>query len=467
LKYTSPNKIVNLSEKAENAMQTRNGQCLIMIFCIFVLSFTASCKDESKKVAEKSKEFATHLSAPPAKSSKIKSSPVPQIYVDSTKSMKGFVGSKNNMFKPFMEGLINELPEGITYKFGSPKDDQKTEDISKLRQKISFNWEMFKPDFYDRYQNPDEVLIQNINPDEFFVYVTDGVCSGIKEGVPSVVPAVYEWIKKGNFFGILMLKSDFSGILYSEIKRSWYKRENNNVRWVPIEEANNPTPINISARPFYAFVFSPTSQEFKKLLKGLQPKFPDMKVISFSDDAVNYEIKDTKEQQYKPEFKTDAPFWQMFGVDIFSGKSPELTYEIAYQFDTTSPIKALELTYEAEYYLWKNQFAKPPSALPNGFKCEIETAKTKQQSQSSLLKLKLVRDQTTHYGFYRIKIKIEGGIVRDDITEAFSTNDDSDLANGGKTYKFSHLISALTKMFIQDRLANKTILEFYLTVAHK
>ena len=437
-------------------------------------------------VAQKSKTFAKDLhtqsypqknTGPPDPTAD-QSSGKARIYVDGSLSMKGYVTGNSEArtkYDHFIDKLANALPGANIFKFGSRGTDPRL-----IVTTASFDRSSHGPEFYNFDFNPDDLLIRQINSEEkppLSIILTDGVHSDPPaQGTYPVVDAIQQSLEKGSTIGILSLKSSFNGPFYSELRRGWL-----------------PGNVKVSARPFYAFVVSPTTKEFDELCEKLKRDFPELQVILFSDDAVKYETHPSR-NSISPFATTDLSppqaYWHMFGSNIFgSSSSAFVFYELTYRFDQRYPLKELSFNANSNYYSWDGKdFRGNRTTPPSGFFCDVQpgqivstvgpsaspsetsspslSARQAPTRQVTVVRLNLVKDTRTEYGFYQISIDTWPRFLRDDIAE-LSTEDDSDVKNADKTYKLSDLLMALSDVHIKNNLRNKISPAIYLTVANK
>lgn len=429
---------------------------------LFSLALACSSADQ---VSEKSKRLAHDLSQRPADAgeapaSSPSSSARPRVYIDASLSMSGYVlgtpGGRTT-FETFLDKLPEYMPGCEAYKFGQGGEQE-------LLSPASFDMRLHSPGFYDLIYNPNDALIRQIDSDPqppLSVILTDGVQSDSPgQGNPPVVDAISEWMNKGRTFGLIVLRSDFSGPLYSERLRTW------------IRDGRRLTRFNIPARPFYAFAFSPTSHEFDELLGKIKRDFPEASAVVFRDDSATCQIS-AGEKARQPYGRSDPGrsgfLWQRFNSDLFSGSATpaELRYEVSCRFRPDYSLGELSLTADAGCHAWRgNDFDRAPARPPDGFTCELDAGDARDSSQSAPLRVAVTRDGRSEFSFYRIKVNAAVRYLRDDIRE-LNTEDDGDPQNGQKTYKLSSLIIALTEAHLKTRLAGRVSPALYLTIGNR
>jgi hypothetical protein len=440
----------------------RRRQLYALVGSLLLCFFVVACDGQ---VSEKSKNLARNLErkqpqaqgSPPGKSPGTTS---PRIYLDASLSMSGYVtGSpvRHTTFDLIIDRLADYLPGCSVFKYGQGFNQE-------LLSPANFDRSLHSPSFYNLTYNPNDVLVRQLSSDEqpaLTVILTDGVQSDVPgQGNPPVVEAVQEWMEKGHTFGILMLRSEFSGPFYTELKRDW------------IRNGRRMARVNATARPFYAFVFSPTLHEFKELKEKFLRDFPGTMTILFTDEAIKCEVAATP--QTRQPFASSNPakeriLWHRFSADIFDKKSSaaELGYEVNCRIDPDYPVKELSFTSDANCYLWKDKnFAESSVPTPEGFGLVVQNRAPTQTSQGAIVKMSLTKDLRSDFSLYQIKLQAAIRSLRDDIVD-LNTEDDSDSSNTEKTYKLSSLIMALTDIHMKRRLPDKLSPRLYLTIANK
>lgn len=452
----------------------------ISLVCLML--FAASCGEHSK-AAVASCDLAeqvtqSSLTAGPARPS---TADERRVYLDASASMAGFVNqSSYSTFDYFIEEIGNALPGCHLYKYGQGGQQSLKSEGDLLRQ-ISFGRELHNSSFYNLIYNPDDLLIEKLAIEEqpaFSVLITDGVYSeSLGKTSPPVVDAIKKWLQKGRTLGVLILKSSFKGALYSERKRAMLK------------------PVSISARPFYAFVFSPTEQEFRDLQEKLQGRFPDMQTIMFSGNALSCAINFAEDQDwiYSSVQPPDASYyWQMFSSGIVEQDSSGIArYNFKARFSPEYPVEEFKLNVATDYYRWEQgQFTKIDNGLPSGFEVKAKsilenTEPELKQTQNiiasetndvgslmpedgspdspSNLVVRLPRDMSSDYSLYHLSLNLSVKSLRKSILD-LSTRDDSVPENASKTFRFFELITALTDVHLKAQLAAKTSQSLFVTV---
>jgi hypothetical protein len=242
--------------------------------------------------------------------------------------------------------------------------------------------------------------------------------------------------------------------------------------------------LSVKSRPFYAFVFSPTDKELKDLQEKLQRRFPLMKAIRFSDEAVtcvpviNERLKGTYSYRKPP---VEPYHWQMFDAEIFALHNPaSIGYSIKCSVGADYPVSEFNFTIATEYYRWqKGKFQKAEST-PSGFKSDppanLKALTVESQGQSSSppspltpiqsdFVVYLPKDSGGDYGFYSFKLTAATKELREDLRK-LSTRDDREPGEAGKTYRFMELVSAIADVHFKGNLASKTSAEIFVTLAN-
>jgi len=385
-----------------------------------------------------------------------------RVYLDASASMSGFVNPRSHStFDDFIDEIGNALPGCQLYRYGQ-SSEAPPRNVSELTSRAGFSLELHRPSFYNLRYNPDDRLIDDLATEDkavLSVLITDGVYSEVGGGTPPpVVGAIQKWMERGRAFGILVLRSRFSGPFYSERAR----------RMMPA--------FSVEARPFYAFVFSPTEQAFRGLQEKLQQRFPDLRTVLFSDNAVTCTLiaPERVKGLYSHAKPPEAPYyWSMFDSRLFEQKDPTwLDYGIKYQPAPDYSATEFKGNIEPLYYRWiGGHFEK--TTEPAAFRCEIKTPDGNQKAESSpsstppdfVIHTLFPRDSTCDFSFYHLNLSTSFRSLRPDIRD-LSTRDDSIRVNANKTFRFFELVNALTDVHFKTRLAPKISPALFVTVAN-
>ena len=467
------------------------------LFLVLLLIQSSIACAEKKRVAQESRDLAAtitrSLPTPTRAPNATNSTDEKRVYLDASLSMKGFVNiTKRTTFDELLDAIGDAMPGCQLFKYGQRRTEQ-PEDDSNIVQRVDFGLELHRPEFYDLSYNPDDQLIDSLTRDDkpaFSVLVSDGVYSEARGATsPPVVQAIQNWMQRGRSVGILVFKSSFSGPFYSEHKRAFL-----------------PT-ISVEARPFYAFVFSPTENDFWELREKLRKRFPDMGSILFSDNSVSCipVLNEHMKGMYSIRKPPEVPYyWQMFDLGLFA---QEHTISIGYGMkcflSPEYPASEFKLDTTSEYYRWESShFKKVESGPPLEFliqassdkesaeggkekqgvasaspvpqpsdarNSELEDDKKNKKVSSSTrpdLILTIPKDPTSDYSFYRIRLTPSPKFIRQDIQD-LSTRDDGERTNANKTFRFYELINALTDIHFKNRLMDKTYPPLFITVTNR
>lgn len=238
-----------------------------------------------------------------------------------------------------------------------------------------------------------------------------------------------------------------------------------------------PRPVEVEARPFYAFVFSPTLRGVRELQERLQARFREMSAIVLSADALGADV----DSQYRPR-ETYLPvkppakgfYWQMFNEKLFSQREPPtLVYTVRPKLAADYPVGAVKVDADADYYRWERSgFGRIDGGAPAGFKVTVEPAQPAPQAQADgagdgaadvRLTVSLQPDRSSDFSFYHLKLSLSPKELRPDIL-ALSTRDDRNPNDADKTYRFYEFIYALTNMHFKTQLAPRASKSFFVTV---
>jgi len=378
--------------------------------------------------------------------------------------MKGFVNPKNHsMFDEFIDELGDALPGCRLYKYGQT-GDRAPEKSADLVTQVGFGLELHDPNFYSLRYNPDDRLIHTLtseNRTTLSILITDGVYSEPTGSTsPPVVNAIQKWLESGGVLGIFALKSAFDGPFYSERGRQVLPR------------------LSVKARPFYAFVFSPTGKAVIDLKEKLQRRFPAIKPIIFSSEAItcvpglNERMKSSYSYKKPPE---TTYHWQMFDSEIFSQHNPAAVgLNIRCTLDPAYPVSELNFTLITEYYRWQKGKFQIVDASPSGFRYELspkpvpenhgsnQVTPATSSTQAELI-VYLPKDSGADFGFYYFKLAAVPRELHEDLRE-FSTRDDREPNEAGKTFRFRELISAIAEVHFKASLASRASPTIFITV---
>ena len=427
----------------------KRGKSLLFILSFLVLAPDACLEHGASTVVRQSKIFAAHLDSLATHKAGTTANPLEapegRIYLDASISMQGYVvPDTNTAYKQFINGLGYALHSPRVIKFGQPHGVRQ-EDYEKLTQQVDLDKTLFSPSFYNLEYNPSHVLVQHLNTEHrpaLSVLITDGVHSDQREREHHLtVEAILHWLEQGGTFGILALKARFSTReFYSERLRAMV-----------------PWGGTVAARPVYAFVFSPTTQDFNDLEAELRRRFPSLQTLWFSDEAIRSTVSTPLQQGAKCLDWTIPPrapyYWHM------CTPAGALTYTIEHSIAASYPVRRVALKGHATYYRWDRDHehfeASPTSPSSSHYRCTVNT-----NQGTTQIALQIANRED--YGFYRIQLKASVGLLREEVL-ALSTDDDSKPAELHKTYKFQVLINALADGHLNTRLARTALPRLYLT----
>jgi len=432
-----------------------------LLVLIVLMLFCSGCREKAT-VAQASRELAARITQSiPQQSPGTNIIPIEdrRIYLDASLSMKGFVNPRDHStFDQLIDELGDALPGCRLYKYGQ-SGPQAPENPAELVTQVGFGLELHNPSFYNLRYNPDDRLIDTLtseNRTTLSILITDGVYSEPAGSTsPPVVNAIQKWLQNGGVLGIFALKSAFDGPFYSERGRQMLPR------------------LSVEARPFYVFVFSPTGKAVIDLKEKLQRRFPTIKPIYFSNEAItcvpalNERLKNTYSYKKPPE----TPYhWQMFDPGIFSQHNPaSVGLSIKCALDPTYPVAELNFTLITEYYRWQQGKFQKVDATPSGFKYDLilkelpVTSASSQSTTQSDLVVYLPKDNGSDFGFYYFKLAAIPKELHDDLKE-FSTRDDREPTEAGKTFRFRELISAIAEVHFKTNMASMTSPIVFITV---
>jgi hypothetical protein len=451
--------------------------------CAEKITSGAGCVPQQNQNAnQKQPDHATNSNLPNTSAAGGDSPPVPgasgetRVYIDASESMQGFVSAPDNAFIKVIEALGYALPGCRLYKYGVSRERAgATTGELPFAHEIRFSQELRQPSFYNLGYNEDDVLINHLAEEErpaLSVILTDGVYSARNTELQSeVVKAIEKWMRKGRFVGILIFHSSFDGKVYSENKRDWTEK------------------VNVSARPFYAFIFSPNEKGFRELRERLSSEVKVSGSLVFPREAVSCAIspQDKDGLEHKDSPPTYAFYLHMYDASIFDGNNQaELSYDLRCTPSPDYPVARFNLEVALDSYSWRqDMFRKDAKAAQFDYRYteqgtptdtplpspEANQNGTPTPSPSAArrlpnLKLTLNRDNASSYSFYHLTFNLSGKALDAGIRN-LSTQDDSLTGEAGKTYRFYEFISSLTTMHLQYREAIKLPPPVFIAVANK
>ncbi|HET6979825.1 MAG TPA: hypothetical protein VFI24_26065 [Pyrinomonadaceae bacterium] len=507
---------------------------LVLVTCLFTSLAAFGCSES--QVADVSKQTAREIiiqtrsektSNPSAATksaaddkAKSKSAIVEKrVYLDASKSMRGFAGHGGN-FDRLLGELGYLMGDPKVYKFGSRTKNSSLR-YTDLIQPTHLGQEQRSQQYYDLIHNPDDVLFSELSQrgkDALSVYISDGVYSAADAKAGSrVITPLSQWFGNGRVLGIFAMQSAFKGSFYSEKSCSETQGQQ---CWLE--------DVNVSNRPFYVFVFSPDEDSFRKLQHDLKAKFKDFTTIAFLDHSINSEGLELPENDsiYDSGKQEDGYYWQMFTSKFFDSDGPStLRFNLRYVVDKEYPLNKLGCSVSAKYYAWNDSdrsFAA--SELPATFKT-TQMANLRQSSttahvdrnqsavnfpavsllgqestgepsrprktsskqnapepkspgapgsqerasqagsRSTGFQLEIPRDTRTSYSLYYIPITVDVEEITPGI-QKLSTDDDSLKKNANQTYRFAEMIKALLTVHVESQLANQLAPPLFLTISN-
>ena len=422
---------------------------------------TPSCWQNPKsKVANRSIELADRLTPQALNPEDGVTATRQRVYVDSSLSMQGFIGeSGRSVFDEFLDAMPDVMPGCEVFRYGeSASPESEALKIDQITTKVQFDQQLHNRGLYTRKFNPDATLINGLVEDQepaLSIVITDGVESDAQGQVnTAVVNSIRSWMNRRGIFAILVMKSKFAGKFYSERQRR-----------IVDEKAEIP------ARPFYALVFSPSMRDFEDLQDKLRRRFPELKSLLFSDDAITCqaEIPVDSAAGYAQESPPDKPYyWQMLTAQNFpSGSEDQITYHFSYKIKSTYPAGLLGIRTQSKLYRWNPSGQFDAEGTASQTQPAVESANPDDnRTQIFDLRPQPIFQQAAQddYRFYAIEQSVYIKEIDRDIVE-LSTPDDSEASTGGRTYRFQELIYALMDVHLKDRLLSRMSPRLYITVA--
>jgi hypothetical protein len=449
-----------------NKCVARTTTFLVAILLAFV-SLTLGCSQNPRsKVADRSAELSGRLTpaapAPVTEISAIRQS----VYVDSSLSMQGFVGEGSaggrSTFDEFLDSMPGVMPGCEVFRYGnSASSEEQSPKIEDVTTRVQFDHDLHDRNLYRRGFNPDDVLISGLSAQKeptLSILITDGVESDSKGQVnTAVVSSIRNWMNHGGTFAILVMKSKFSGKLYSEQQRRMLENK------------------EVDARPFYAFVLSPSVRDFEDLQEKLKRRFPQLKSLVFSDDSITCHPGMPVGASYADEAPPDKPYyWQMLTAEnLREGIEDQLTYHFSYEIKSTYPVRLLGIRTASKLYRWngsQSQFEGEGTITESQPAVESGEAAIDGNVKTQIFLLRprqvLLQGAQDDYRFFSIEQFVYIKEIDRDIGE-LTTTDDSTTDTAEKTYRFQELLYALMDVHLKDRLLSRMSPRLYITVANQ
>lgn len=437
---------------------------VVILLCSTTLLSLSCWQNPKSKVANRSIELADRLTPQAQNSEEGLAARRQRVYVDSSLSMQGFIGESGgrSVFDEFLDAMPDVMPGCEVFRYGeSASPAPATLKIDQITTKVQFDHQLHDRSLYTRKFNPDDVLINGLVEDQepaLSIVITDGVESDSQGQVnTAVVNSIRSWMNGGRIFAILVMKSRFSGKFYSERQRRILNEK-----------------AEIQARPFYALVFSSSMRDFEDLQDKLRRRFPELKSLLFSDDAITCqaEIPVDSVAGYAQESPPDKPYyWQMLTAqDLPSDAENQITYHFSYNIKSTYPAGLLGIRTQSKLYRWNPSEQFDAEGTVSQTQPAVESANVdltgNGKTQVFNLRPHPVFQQAAldDYRFYSIEQSVYIKEIDRDIVE-LSTPDDSEASTGGRTYRFQELIYALMDVHLKDRLLSRMSPRLYITVA--
>lgn len=463
----------------------------MLLACVFVvLLLTSACTSENDQVYAEATKCATSISSggkcgvtqardstgpesalaqnngapqsPTERETTGRQIEVSRVYLDSTESMRGFVTTPNTTFTRVIESLSYAMPGSRLYKYGMTQGGA-IQNPENFAREIRFTQDLRRPSFYDLDYNEDDLLFNMLAEEEpaaRSVLITDGVYSARQSELESeVVKAINKWLKKGRFFGILVFTGQFKGKLYSENRRAWLDG------------------IEVGARPFYAFVFSPTEKGFRDLRERLAREF-QLQALVFPHEAVACPLEPIAAPGllFKDVPPVKAFYLHMYNQNIFGEKMlAELTYDFRCLPARDYPVADFDLDVSVDTYGWSQESFKKAkhsqridftyesetaiggtpkvaSPEPQGIQVATTASPIAASTPEPRLKLAFMKDHGAQYTLYHVIFSLSSSELKPNI-RSLTTEDDSQPHDAEKTYRFFEFISALTTVHLQNEAA--------------
>ena len=457
---------------------------LLRFASLILLALFVSCvRVDNPRVASESIKLADALNPLSENTTADKKSTLQTIYIDSSWSMSGFVGSNSSArttFDELIDAMPDVLPGCAVYRYGQTGNVNQA-DVSQITTVAEFDSRLHDPNTYHLGFNPDDALIRHLVSQKkpaFSVILTDGVESDQNGQINTVVvDSIRAWLKSGNLFGILVFKSKFSGQFYSERQRKMIGN------------------VTVDSRPFYAFVMATDRREFDDFVDKLRRRFGRLQSIIFSDDAIKSTIVLPVEGKYH--YASEAPpnkpyYWQMITVEDLASEQGQKSesentgstnagvttptettvgYQYSFEINKSYPIKILGFRVNVKEHKWeqsevafKHEAVSSPSEKTT--KDLRQTKKAEATVETFTLPVNDVVRATADgdYHFYAVDCSIYVKEVADDVS-SISTRDDSSADNAGKTYRFQELVLAILDVHLKEQIGPRALPRLYVTAS--
>lgn len=463
----------------------RRAPRLFWFASLAAFAFLISCgRVDNPRVAAESTKFADTLNPSSATDTALDKQSTSQfVYIDSSLSMNGFVGSNpssRTTFDEIIDAMPDVLPGCTVYRYGQT-GHLDNPDISQVTTAAEFDGKLHDPNTYNLGFNPDDVLFRDLASQKkpsLSVILTDGVESDQNGAINTVVvDSIRAWLKAGNVFGILVFKSKFSGQFYSELQRKMIGK------------------ITAEARPFYAFVMATSRREFSDFVEKLKRRHGSVQSIVFSDDALKSTVAlpVDAEANYANERPPTKPYyWQMMTTrnlptDRAQGSQnenaqamntnkatpadPPLGYQYDFEIAKSYPIGSLGFRLTVKEHLWdQSQVTFQREAVKNSNEITPtdvrQTKNTETTRQSFTVRPgDIIRSESEgDYQFYEVDCSIYIKEVAGEVS-SISTRDDSTADNANKTYRFQELVLAIMDVHLKERIIPRAMPRLYVTAS--
>lgn len=262
-----------------------NRKKFIFLF-LFIVFLFGNCKNQSPPDWDLCRQHTSSNSS----ESTLSSSDHLVVYLDTSASMSGYVSEKNKssfsiaadketiFSKTLLElrtlvSSLNPQPaislREVSSEIGSPISDDLSISRAAFTRNLYSGKETNLAGAIDLFTRP---LDAAKNPPRFHILITDGVQSSKEQNTGTACDRGSDWrcinikvkqlLDKGWNGSILGIKSEFQGIVYSEI----------NGQKLPYNSGSSIDKF----RPFYLYIFSPDKAEVEKVIDGLKSRLTQL-----------------------------------------------------------------------------------------------------------------------------------------------------------------------------------------------
>lgn len=407
----------------------------------------------SQEHATQERSLATRDSLP---SCRIDSSDVQlesgiRLYLDASQSMAGFTGgrSRATRFDNVLDRISSLAGLSELTLFGRP-----SEDAGDILTRVPFGTDLHRRSTFVRTHNPDFCLfraIERTGGDGVHLYLSDGVQSAVRFGVPSpTAVALDNWLAEGNSLAILAFRSEFEGRAWSEQLREWVGR------------------VSVEERPFYLYVLAQDEAALDRVLEdrlGPEDFDGEVELFRFVPDPLRCRVEATGRYEHQ----ASNPAWSFLTSSQQERLQSSLGEVATVRCDRPSgyPLAEVLARVESDYWPWSTaeKSFEGPERSPPGTNFTAEPVSEQASGGFPHVKIqgRAPDDSGTRFGLYHLSLEMHPGTLTAEVAE-LTTDSDADPENFDRTYRFDWLLEHL----VRGQMARSAPREdFFLTLTYR